>query len=83
VSRTPGRRRWRRPRPLYAEATIRPEGSQVAAISSLVERVAGSTAPLGQLPSKLGSRTSMRGYLIGGARIDDGLRIARLVVGLQ
>jgi phage tail protein X len=39
--------------PLYAEATIRPEGSQADAISSLVERVAGSTTPLDQLPSKL------------------------------
>jgi hypothetical protein len=32
--------------PLYVEATIRPEGDQADAVSSIVERVAGSTEPL-------------------------------------
>ncbi|MFL5871252.1 MAG: DUF3352 domain-containing protein [Solirubrobacterales bacterium] len=39
--------------PLYAEAAIRPEGSQADAVSSIVERVAGSTAPLDRLNGKL------------------------------
>jgi hypothetical protein len=39
--------------PLYAEATVRPEGDQADAVSSIVEKVAGSTDPLSQIPEEL------------------------------
>jgi Protein of unknown function (DUF3352) len=39
--------------PLYAEATVRPQGDQADAVSSIVERVAGSTEPLSRIPDEL------------------------------
>jgi Protein of unknown function (DUF3352) len=39
--------------PLYLEATVRPEGDQADAVSSIVERVAGSTEPLSRIPEEL------------------------------
>jgi hypothetical protein len=39
--------------PLYVEATVRPEGDQADAVSSIVERVAGNAEPLSRLPEEL------------------------------
>jgi hypothetical protein len=50
--------------PLYAEATIRPQGSQADAVSSIVDRVAGSTAPLDRLTQELDASMSDAGLAL-------------------
>jgi hypothetical protein len=50
--------------PLYAEATVRPEGDQADAVSSIVEKVAGSTEPIDQLTEKLDQAMASAGLTL-------------------
>ena len=50
--------------PLYAEATLRPEGDQADAVSSIVEKVAGSTEPIDQLTEKLDEAMAAAGLTL-------------------